>query len=99
MRKVGTKGQIVIEKRIRDELGVEPGWHAIQRVVDGRVVISFVPPPHTESLMGIFANYVTRTLSNDELEQAIERAADEAAVEDWMAMEEDERKRSDAGAA
>jgi hypothetical protein len=26
--KVGTEGQVVIEKRIRDGLGVKPGWQA-----------------------------------------------------------------------
>lgn len=99
MRKVGAKGQIVIEKWIRDELGVEPGWQAVQRVVDGHVEISFVPPPHEESLMGIFAKYVTRSVAEDELHELTERAWEEAVAEDWEAMLEDERERSDAGAA
>lgn len=98
MRKVGTKGQIVIEKWIRDELGVEPGWQAIQRVVDGHVEISFVPPPHEESLMGIFSKYVTRSVTEDELHDLTEQAWDEEVAEDWAAMEDD-RRRSDAGAA
>ncbi len=50
--KVGTKGQIVIEKAIRDELGIEPGAVAIQRVVDGHVEIYFVPAAARGSLKG-----------------------------------------------
>ena len=34
MHKVGSKGQVVIAKEIRDELGIQPGWLALQRVVD-----------------------------------------------------------------
>jgi AbrB family looped-hinge helix DNA binding protein len=49
---VGTKGQIVISKEIRDQLGIEPGWRGVQRVVDGKVEIRFVPPPHRNSLRG-----------------------------------------------
>ena len=39
--KVGTKGQIVIDKRIRDSLGIEPGWIALQTLVDDHVEIYF----------------------------------------------------------
>ncbi len=59
--KVGTKGQVVIEKRIRDKLGVGPGWLAIQRVENGRVEISFVPPEHRRSLKGVLAKYVRKS--------------------------------------
>ena len=41
--RVGERGQITIEKQIREELGVYSGDHAIQRVEDGRVVVEFVP--------------------------------------------------------
>ena len=49
---VGKKGQVVISKEIRDELGVEPGWWALQSIVDNYVKIYFVPPEHNRSLMG-----------------------------------------------
>ncbi len=56
--KVGAKGQIVIEKEIRDQLGVEPGSVAIQRIVDGHVEIHFLPPPHNRSLYGSLRPYI-----------------------------------------
>ena len=49
---VGERGQITIEKAIREELGVYAGDLAIQRVEDGKVVIEFVPAPHRRSLAG-----------------------------------------------
>ena len=49
---VGERGQITIEKAIREELGVYAGDLAVQRVEDGRVVIEFVPAPHRRSLAG-----------------------------------------------
>lgn len=48
--KVGQKGQIVIEKRIRDKLGVKPGWQALQLLVGDHVEVYFVPPEHNRSL-------------------------------------------------
>ncbi len=53
--RVGTKGQVVIEKAIRDQLGVEPGCLALQRVVGNRVIIHFVPVEHEGSLRGRLA--------------------------------------------
>lgn len=41
---VGAKGQVLIAKQIRDQLGIGPGWMAIQRVVDDRVEMVFLPP-------------------------------------------------------
>ena len=43
--KVGERGQVTIEKAIREELGVYAGDQAVQHVEDGRVVIEFVPAP------------------------------------------------------
>ena len=57
VRIVGPKGQVVIEKEIRDKLGVEPGWLAIQQLVEDHVEISFIPPEHNRSLAGILASY------------------------------------------
>lgn len=58
--RVGERGQITIEKQIREELGVYSGDHAIQRVEDGRVVVEFVPGQHRRSLAGILAGKVTK---------------------------------------
>ena len=55
--KVGTKGQFVIEKRLRDELGIGPGWMAVQRTVDGQLRVDFVPPQHDRSAFGMLAKY------------------------------------------
>lgn len=51
---VGERFQITIDKRVRAELGIKPGDRAIERVEDGRLVVSFMPAPHSESLLGIF---------------------------------------------
>jgi len=50
---VGERYQITISKGVREELGVKPGDLAIERVEDGRLVVSFVPRAHRESLLGI----------------------------------------------
>jgi AbrB family looped-hinge helix DNA binding protein len=71
--RVGPKGQIVIEKRIRDELGIEPGALAIQRIVDGHVEIHFIPE-HRRSLYGSLANYGRQSISEEEWHEAKEAA-------------------------
>ena len=77
---VGQKGQVVIAKEIRDSLGIAPGWVALQRVVDDRVEIRFLPPDHQESLKGTLAPYITRQIpSSEELAEAKEQAWQRAA--------------------
>lgn len=79
---VGTKGQVTIAKEIRDELGVKPGWRALQRVEAGHLVLEFLPPPHCRSLAGVLRNYSDVTVPTSEaLEQASEEAFGNAAVE------------------
>ncbi len=79
---VGPKGQVVIPKGIRDRLGVQPGWLALQRVVDDHVEMRFVPPEHTESLLGVLAPYIKTSIpSEEEFHQATEEAWAEAAAE------------------
>ena len=51
---VGERFQITIAKELREELGIQPGDRAIERVEDGRLVVSFMPAPHADSLLGIF---------------------------------------------
>ena len=48
--RVGERGQITIEKGIREELAIYAGDETIQRVEGGRIVIDVVPgrsPPET----------------------------------------------------
>ena len=56
---VGDNGEVVIDGVLREELGIGPGWFALQKVVDGRLEVEFLPPEHNESLAGIAAEYVT----------------------------------------
>ena len=63
--RVGPKGQVVIAKEIRDQLGIGPGWLAIQRLVDDHVEIYFVVPEHNRSLAGSLAEYITDDVKNE----------------------------------
>ena len=80
---VGEKGQIVIEKPLREALGIQPGFLTVQTLVDDHVEIRFYPPEHTRSLRGALKKYATRALSTDELREARDQAWDEAAAKDW----------------
>ena len=72
---VGTKGQITLEKEIRDTLGVQPGWRAIQRLEGDRVVMEFLPPKHRRSLAGILEHATSvRIPAGEEFEAAVEQA-------------------------
>jgi AbrB family looped-hinge helix DNA binding protein len=72
--RVGERGQVTIEKAIREELGVYAGDQALQRVEDGRVVIEFVSAPHRRSLAGALRDKVTRR-PTDETWAALRDAA------------------------
>jgi AbrB family looped-hinge helix DNA binding protein len=50
---VGERFQITIDKKVREQLGIEPGDRAVEWVEDGRLVIYFMPKPHMRSLLGI----------------------------------------------
>ncbi|MBI4333486.1 MAG: AbrB/MazE/SpoVT family DNA-binding domain-containing protein [Chloroflexi bacterium] len=77
--KVGSKGQVVIDKEIRDRLGIQPGWIAIQRLADNHVELYFVPPRHRESLKGSLTHLTNVRISTGaEWEKAREQA--------WNAM-------------
>lgn len=58
--RVGERGQITLEKSIREELGIFAGDEAIQRVEDGRIVIEVIPGRHSRSLAGAAAPHITR---------------------------------------
>lgn len=76
---VGTKGQVVIEKEIRDRLGIQPGWLTLQRVVDDHVEVYFAPPDHNRSLQGSLARHTQVTVAAGAAwDKARERAWHEA---------------------
>jgi AbrB family looped-hinge helix DNA binding protein len=58
--KVGERGQITIEKAIREELAIYAGDETVQRVEDGRLVIEMVPGRHRRSLAGRLGDKVGR---------------------------------------
>lgn len=76
---LGTKGQVVIEKALRDALGLEPGFLSTQRLVNNHVEIHFFPPEHDRSLRGILASSITRSLDPEEWQKARARAWADAA--------------------
>ncbi len=79
---VGSKGQIVISKEIRDRLGVESGWTALQRLVGDHVEVFFVPPEHKESLKGSLAAHLkVRIPTGGEWDKARAAAWNKAARE------------------
>ena len=86
---VGEKGQVVIEKPLREALGVQPGFVTVQTVVDGHLEIQFFPPEHNQSLRGALKKYVTRSISTEELREAREKAWAEAVTEDWNREDSD----------
>ena len=52
-QKVGPKGQVVIPKKFRDELGLEPGDEVVVSLSEKGVLIQ--PVHTTQSLRGMFA--------------------------------------------
>lgn len=78
---VGERGQITIQKAIREELGIYAGDEAVQRVEDGRIVIDVVPGRHRRSLAGSLKAKITRR-PDDESWEALRQAAWETADPD-----------------
>ena len=91
---VGPKGQVVIAKDIRERLGIEPGWIALQRVVDDHVEIYFLPPPHRKSLRGSLAPYIKTTVGTGEEWSEAREAAWREAVRDFDANATGAQERS-----
>ena len=79
--RVGERGQITIEKAVREELGIYAGDEAVQRVEDGRIVIEVVPGRHRRSLAGTLRDKVGRT-PPDEAWEALRQGAWETADPD-----------------
>ncbi|HSO30497.1 MAG TPA: AbrB/MazE/SpoVT family DNA-binding domain-containing protein [Candidatus Sulfomarinibacteraceae bacterium] len=72
--RVGERGQITIEKAIREQLGIYAGDETAQRVEDGRIVIDVIPGRHRRSLAGSLRARTTRT-PPDEAWDELRRAA------------------------
>lgn len=85
--RVGAKGNIVIEKEIRDHLGIQPGWETIQLLRDGHVEIHFLPPPKPGASAGILrpTGDVPWLRDEDALREAIDRGMEEAVRERYGA--------------
>ena len=60
---VGTKGQVVIAKDIRETLGVKPGWIAVQRLAGDHVEIYLIPPEHRGSLKGALKDHIKTSVA------------------------------------
>ena len=72
--RVGERGQITIEKPIREELGIYAGDETIQRIENGRIVIEVIPGRHRRSLAGVLRDRVAR-IPPDESWEALRDAA------------------------
>ncbi len=81
---VGPKGEVVIEKEIRERLGVQPGWQALQLLVGEHVEVYFLSPPHNRSLAGCLAPYVTGPASVED-EELWDAAVGSAIAEEFRA--------------
>lgn len=81
--RVGERGQITIEKSIREELAIYAGDEAVQRVVDGRIVIEVIPGRHHRSLAGSLRSKVVRK-PPDEAWEVLREAA-------WQTPDPDRR--------
>jgi len=55
MATVGDRYQIVIERDVRNRLGVRPGDRAVETIENGRLVVTFLPAPHRRSVAGRLA--------------------------------------------
>jgi AbrB family looped-hinge helix DNA binding protein len=68
-QKVGPKGQVVSPKKLRDELGIEPGDEVVVSLSESGVLIHSVHA--TESLRGMFAGSgMLKMLMNDRRKEA-----------------------------
>ena len=76
---VSERGQITIDRKIREQLGVRPGMLAHQAVVDGHLEVVFLPAPHRDSLYGALRGLgrAAAPVTRAEIEQAVAEAVAE----------------------
>ena len=92
MAKVGQDGRMVIEKEVREQLGVQPGWTAVQKVVDGHLEVFFEPPQNGESsLFGVFHEYTKNVagMTWEEVQEAESRAWEDSVLERYGHLKEE----------
>lgn len=79
---VGERGQITIERAIRERLGIKAKDIAVQRVEDGRLVVEFIRPheAHMRSLAGILGPSPQRPREPLEMDEAVSRGI----AEEWL---------------
>ena len=82
--RVGERGQITIQKAIREELAIYAGDETVQRVEDGRIVIEVIPGRHRRSLAGTLRDK-TGTTPSDESWEALRKAT-------WETPDPDRRR-------
>ena len=93
--RVGERGQITIEKAIREQLAIYAGDEAVQRVEDGRIVIEIVPGRHARSLAGVLREHVGRW-PEDESWEVLRAAAWDSPDPAWdLAVTSTAVRRSD----
>lgn len=80
---VGEKGQVVIEKPLRETLGVQPGFVTLQTVVGDHLEIRFFPPEHRRSLRGRLAGFARRSGAAADWTQTREEAWADTIRQDW----------------
>lgn len=85
---VGQKGQIVIEKALREALGLQPGYFAVQKLVSDHIEIYFYPPEHKRSLRGLLANKIQKRMATDDWQAVREEAWRHAAEEQMQPQRE-----------
>jgi AbrB family looped-hinge helix DNA binding protein len=79
--KVGPKGQVVLPKRIRELLGIEPGDDVTVEPHEGGALVRRVP--HGSSLYGMLADIDVDLLAELEAEHRREREREDAKFEGW----------------
>jgi bifunctional DNA-binding transcriptional regulator/antitoxin component of YhaV-PrlF toxin-antitoxin module len=85
LNKVGSKGQVVIEKKLRDRLGFGPGWVTVQRLADDHIEMYFLPSEHNRSLKGSLAKYTSVTVApGSQWDEARDKAWQSLIVEKWQ---------------
>lgn len=82
--RVSIHGRITIDRAVRQQLGIQPGMIAHQRVVEGRLEVVFLPAPHRRSLYGILRQEGEswRVTDGDQLEAAVMEAVAEERARD-----------------